>query len=162
MKRVVFMDLDMLDGLENRLPPEPDPELVSKVDEALKRLGPASRDVLVMRFYDGISAGEIADRLGRPEKDIISIIYEAKRRMKIDLAEFVSKRWGIDVGNLCKICAHSERPTIENILKSKSPDESWKKITERVYRRTGERFHPPQLLKAHLKHMPQVKDRQDG
>ena len=156
------MEPDILDGQENRSTPKTDPELASQVDEALKRLEPALRDIIRMRFYDGISIREIADRLGRPEKEIIGTIYEAKRRMRIDLAEFVRKRWGIDIGNLCKICAHPERAAIENILTSKSPDESWKKITERVYRATGERFNPPQILRAHLKHMRQIEDGKDG
>lgn len=162
MKRIIFMELDILNGLENRLPPKPDPELVSKVDEALKRLEPALRDIIRMRFYDGISIREIADRLGRPEKEIIGTIYEAKRRMRIDLAEFVKKRWGLEIGNPCKICEHPERAAIENILNSKSPDESWKKIIERVYRATGEKFNPPQVLKAHLKHMRHLKDGNNG
>jgi hypothetical protein len=148
----------LLDGLEHQLPSKPDPELVTRVDEAIEELEPNMRDIIRMRFYDGMSTKEIAHNLGKPEKNVVGIIYEAKRQLKFLLAEFVNKRWGLDVNSLCKICVHPERGEIEKVLKSKSQKKSWKKIIERVHFATGERFHPPQILKAHLKHMNHTRD----
>ncbi|UCC78417.1 MAG: hypothetical protein JSW64_09010 [Candidatus Zixiibacteriota bacterium] len=156
------MDLNLLDGLENRLPPKSDPELESKVSEALDRLEPALRELIRMRFYEGVSTREMAGRLDRPEKEIVGMIYEAKRQLRIQLAEFVNRRWGLETASFCGICAHPKRATIEKILKFRSRNESWKKTTERVFRATGEKFHPPQVLKAHLKHMRNTKEGNNG
>lgn len=162
MNRIIFMDLNLLDGLKNRLPLKPDPELELKVNEALNRLEPALRELIRMRFYEGASEREVAERLGKPEKEIVGMIYEAKRQLRNHLAEFVNKRWGLETAGICRICAHPERAAIEDILKSRSRNESWKKTTERVFRATGEKFHPPQVLKAHLKHMRNKKEGNDG
>lgn len=162
MSRIIFMDLNLLEGLENQLPPKPDPELESEVREALELLEPKLRQIIIMRYYEGLSEREAAEKLGRPEAEIVGMIYEAKRQLRIHLAEFVEKRWGLQIDGICKICAHPERAAIEDILKSKSRNESWKRITEKVFRATGERFYPPQVLKAHLKHMRNTKEGNDA
>src|SRR5688500_12451521 len=52
------------------------------VDNALQRLSPHLRDVLVSRFLDGESASEIGRRYDRTEQTISSWIREAVREMK--------------------------------------------------------------------------------
>jgi len=161
LKRIVFMDPGIFNGLEVLAAPEPDPELVSNVNTALEQLEPALQEILKLKYYEGATTGEIALALDKPEKEIISLIYEAKRQMRFHLAEFVNKRWGIKSGRLCRICIHPRRAAIESILIGKSQSESWGKITDRIYEAGEERFHPPQILKAHLKHMNHIKDRKN-
>jgi len=152
------MDLDIFDNPENQVLPKPDPELVLNVNKALEYLTPDLREILIMRYYDGATTGEISLAMHKPEKEILSLIYEARRQMKIQLGEFVKKRWGIETGKLCRICVHPGRATIESILIGKRRTESWGKISKKIYEVVGERFHPPQILKAHLKHMNLMKE----
>lgn len=57
------------------------------LDDALSRLDPRLRDVLVSRFIGGESAAEIGGRYGRTEQAITGWIREAIRQMKINLGE---------------------------------------------------------------------------
>ena len=57
------------------------------LDDALSRLEPRLRDVLVSRYINGESAAEIGDRYGRTEQAITGWIREAIRQMKISLGE---------------------------------------------------------------------------
>jgi len=57
------------------------------LDEALSRLEPRLRDVLVSRYVGGESAAEIGQRYGRSEQAITGWIREAIRQMKINLGE---------------------------------------------------------------------------
>jgi hypothetical protein len=153
------MDLGLFENREIQASPKPDPELVSVVNEALECLTPDLREILKMRYYDGATTREIALAMHKSEKEILSLIYEARRQIRIQLAEFVSKRWGIETGKLCRICVHPKRALIETILIGKGRSESWGKTTDKIYEAVGERFHPPQILKAHLKHMNHSKER---
>jgi len=55
------------------------------LDDALSRLEPRLRDVLVSRFVGGESAAEIGERYGRTEQAITGWIREAIRQMRINL-----------------------------------------------------------------------------
>lgn len=57
------------------------------LDDALSRLEPRLRDVLVSRYINEESAAEIGQRYGRTEQAITGWIREAIRQMKINLGE---------------------------------------------------------------------------
>ena len=57
------------------------------LDNALSRLEPRLRDVLVSRYIDGESAAQIGQRYSRTEQAITGWIREAIRQMKIALGE---------------------------------------------------------------------------
>lgn len=153
MKRIIYVDMRLLEGLEIPDSVDPDPELVSKVNDALERLDPLLRDILKGRIYDGETIDSLAAKHGRPVNEIKRILYEAVRQMRIYLSDFVRARWGIETGKTCKVCRHSNKAKIEAILRRRRPGDSWKVVTQKIHKATGERFHPPQILKAHLKHM---------
>lgn len=158
LNRTIYVDLNLLNEMEIKTPPEPDPELTARVRDALKQLEPFLEQVMRMRFYEGATVAEIAQSLRKSEKEISGALYEAGRQMKIFLAGYVAERWGIEVDGLCKICIHPKRVAIEKILKNKGKNETWRNITENIREATGEKFHPPQVLKAHLKHMNNDED----
>ena len=56
------------------------------LDEALARLSPQLRDVLVARFVDGESAAEIGRRYGRTEQTVTSWVRQAIRVLQQSLA----------------------------------------------------------------------------
>ena len=57
------------------------------LDDALARLEPRLRDVLISRFVSGESAADIGDRYGRTEQAITGWIREAVRQMRRFLGE---------------------------------------------------------------------------
>jgi RNA polymerase sigma-70 factor (ECF subfamily) len=57
------------------------------LDNALSRLDPRLRDVLISRFITGESAAEIGQRYGRTEQSITGWIREATMQMKIYLGD---------------------------------------------------------------------------
>jgi RNA polymerase sigma-70 factor (ECF subfamily) len=73
--------------------PAPDPPAPQEVDHAAERrelaaalavLPEAQREVLLMRFVDGMSLAEIADALGVPEGTVKSRLHNAIARLKTD------------------------------------------------------------------------------
>ncbi len=153
MNRIIYVDPEIIDILKIAPSPNPDPELAAAVGSALKKLEPELTEIIRERVYEGRKISEIALNLNKSEKDIIALLYEAKRQLKILLADFVKQRWGIETKGNCRICAHASREIIENILTIKKENDSWRQITAKIQEATGERFHPPQILKAHLKHI---------
>jgi hypothetical protein len=161
LKRIILLDPEILDVLEDHRSPNPDPVLLSRVNEALEQLAPEYRELLRMRYYDGVPLRDIASALDKSDKEVKGLLYEAKRQMKILLAGFVRKRWGVETEGICGICSHAQRNIIEKILSNKVSGESWRKINDRIFKAIGERFQPPQILKAHIKHMDQKRGGQN-
>jgi hypothetical protein len=157
LKRIILLDPELLDVLEDRFSPNPDPELLSRVNEALEQLDPEYREILKLWYYDGARIRDITRALDKSEKEIMELLYEAKRQVKILLAGFVKKRWGVETKGICRICSHAQRNIIEKILSNKVSGESWRKINDNIYKAIGTRFQPPQILKAHIRHMNQKK-----
>jgi len=153
LKRIIFTAPDKLEALNNCSSIEADPELIAEVNRALEQLEPPLRELLKMWYYEGARITDIARVFNISEKEISRRLYEAKRQMKILLADFVKKRWGVDTGGICRICAHPRRSAIAKILSDRGRNESWKSINERLLEAVGEEFQPPQILKAHIKHM---------
>ena len=153
MKRLQYVDLNILDDLELPMIQKPDPSLAAAVQDALKAIEPDLARIVRMRFYEGHTMIEIAGIIGKTERETSSLLYEAKRQLRELLAEYVAKRWGIKTKGICGVCSHPQRSEIEHILVNKDNGESWSKITEKIRLATGEIFHPPQILKAHLSHM---------
>jgi hypothetical protein len=152
LNRIIYLDLNLIEVSEIHPPVDPDPELVLNVNRALAKLDPLLQDILKGRYYDGETIDALAVRYGISGKEIKRLVYEAVRQMRFHLGEFVRKRWGIDAGDTCRVCAHPLRGQIEEILRDRKPAESWRIVTEKIRKATGERFHPPQILKAHINH----------
>ena len=62
-------------------PGEPSP-LIAGVKEALDRLAPQDRSLLVLRFEDGFSINELAEMLGIPDGTVKSRLHAAKQRLR--------------------------------------------------------------------------------
>ena len=54
---------------------------------AMAALPPRYREVLLLRFYNGYSAGEIGVFLGTTAENVRQIIARAKRKLAVELAE---------------------------------------------------------------------------
>ena len=153
MHRLVYLDPEILQQLRSIPPQHADPDVVKAVRAAIEKLNPEIRQVVRERYFECLSLAEMAGRRGLEEKEMAKSVYEANRQLKLMLADFVGRRWGIKPRGICRICGHPRRAIIEEILRNIKGSESWAKISRLVESAVGERFHPPQVLKAHLKHM---------
>jgi len=71
MDKIVSMDTTLevsLDPIENRI----------DMDKALKQLNPIYRQIVVLKYYNGLSEGEISKYLGIPVGTVKSRLYRAR------------------------------------------------------------------------------------
>ena len=153
MHRIVYLDPEILQQLKPLPDQPPDPDVIDAVRKAIESLEPELRKVVHERYFECLTLTQIAERSGVEEREIAKSIYEANRQLKMALADFVAKRWGVKPRGICRICSHPKRETIEKILLKFECGDSWAKITRELESALDEKFHPPQILKAHLKHM---------
>jgi RNA polymerase sigma-70 factor (ECF subfamily) len=73
--------------------PAPERELTDEIvqrDEvvrALGRLSPDHRQVLVLRYLDGLPVGDVAERLGRSRVQVQSLLQRARNALRVELEE---------------------------------------------------------------------------
>ncbi len=153
MRKTLFFENDCI--LDIIAPPATpaDPAIEKAVQRALKKLEPDIREIVRQYYFDGLSYAQIAKRQHILRGEARVVIINAKKQLKILLAEFVRTRWNVNVHPTCRICNHPERRIIEYYLAQKSDDESWGEVGNRLMVELGERFHPPQILIAHLEHI---------
>jgi len=150
---IIYLDPIFIENLPT-FPSRPtDPDIIKAVSEALKTLNPEIERLISERFFEGLSLTEIANRNNIDVREVVHALYEGKRQLKILLSDFVKRKWGIRPDGICRICSHPKRTEIEGILIKRDSSRSWGQICRAVEKATGERFQPPQILKAHIKHM---------
>ena len=119
MKRLIYLEHQFLQSFGISEKAKIDHEIIEHVGNALKKLDPDLENIIRERFFAGLSVSEISKRNDLDEKEIIKLIYEGKRQLKMFLADFVKKRWGIEPSGICRICIHPEQEIINNILLNK-------------------------------------------
>lgn len=153
MPEIIYLDPEFLQNLPAIRSRPTDPDIIKAVTEALKRLKPETERLVRERFFEGLSLAEIADRNNIDVREVVRSLYEGKRQLKILLSDFVKRKWEITPDGLCRVCGHPKRTEIEEILIKRDSSQSWGKICRMVEKATGTRLQPPQILKAHIKHM---------
>ena len=72
---------DALDGAETS----------ARVREAVRRLSPRDREVVVLRYFDDLSAGEIANLTGQSKNAVEVRLHRARARLAVMLREVVNE-----------------------------------------------------------------------
>ncbi len=156
MPKIKGFDPQVIDTIEIEQSKLTDPVLVDTVSNAMNRLDPGSQQLIYEIFYQGHSLSGIASRDGIPLNELNRRFYEIKRQLKMILGDFVKNRWGLNVTGTCRICSHPRKEAIDRVILAKNDSESWGQICKNLESITGEKFYPPQILKAHLKHISSV------
>lgn len=159
MPRVIFVEPKELEQIEPIGVALPDPTLVAAVDKAINKLPANLRELVIQKVKLGMTARQIAKASNITEKEVVTAYYEAKRQLKIQLADFVFNRWGIKSYGICTICGHPRQDVIDKMLHGKRQSESWGSFNRRLMATIGERFTPPKLLIAHLNHIKTARSR---
>lgn len=153
MARIVYVDPAQLEQIEPIEFTPPDPVLGEAVREALRKLPAELREIVIQRELMGLTLKEIESAHNLTARETNSRLYEARRQLRHHLADFVFKRWGIQASGICRICGHPKEEIINRMLRGKRKSEAWGSFNRRLYMRTGERFSPPRILIAHLRHL---------
>lgn len=153
MRRIIHKSWDNIDQMEPFKLPTPDPRLISEVQQALQILTPDLRKIVTDFYFDGFTVNAIAQENNISREKAYSNLLKARRILRILLGDLAQRRWGIKMTCKCRLCVHPHREIIDGLLRMKSNDENWGTFCRRLKEATGERFFPPQILKAHLEHI---------
>lgn len=129
--------------------PQPDEEVVSAVRRSVRKLSSIERDVVERFHFYGQSCDEIGAALRISPARTYSVLKQARRKLKSLLSPFVRERYGTPgPSGRCPVCRSPDRKAIEKLLKTKTREETWKRILSRL--KTD--FHlqaSPRGLKCH-------------
>ena len=67
---------------ETKAPDRPDPQIAASIDDAVSSLGDVYRDAIVLRFFEGRSTSEVANRLGLNEAAVRQRLARAIRQLR--------------------------------------------------------------------------------
>ncbi|QDM44965.1 sigma-70 family RNA polymerase sigma factor [Paenibacillus thiaminolyticus] len=84
-KRVVAMEDGVLDAMVN--PPESNREEMFDVRQAIERLDPKYKKVIILKFFEDMTLEDVAEILELPLSTVKSRLYRGLEKLKIDLEE---------------------------------------------------------------------------
>lgn len=130
---------------------ESDEELRNKVREAVEKL-PLIEKRFVEKFYFEFKTYlQIAKELNKKVYKLDRIHRQALDRLRIILESFVKQRFKIECAQIsnCPICNHSQKDRIDEIIKSKSKQETWKRVINILKKEFNLEIKTPQVLISH-------------
>ncbi|MCI0330867.1 MAG: hypothetical protein L0196_07945 [candidate division Zixibacteria bacterium] len=135
--------------------PEPDWKVDRAVRWGLRQLSFMEEEVVERYHLCGQPAAKIAAELGLSEHQVHPVLKGAIRKLKKLLGRFVQKRYGIPMkATPCRICDSKEKKSIEELLKTKKEEETWKNVLRKL-REDFQMRTSPRTLTLHLKkHRP--------
>ncbi|RKX20003.1 MAG: hypothetical protein DRP51_06445 [Candidatus Zixiibacteriota bacterium] len=133
---------------------KPDEKVISAVRTAIKKLTEQERNFIENYYFQGKTYREIARILNRRISRIEGLHRRSLAKLRKYLAGFVKERFGIDaeIGRECIICASPYKEKIDRLIKSKSRQETWKRIIEILWNKYQIRIKTPQVLIGHQKY----------
>ena len=128
-------------------------ELEEKGEQALDRLDSAEREFIRHFYFDCKSYDQISEIMNKTKDRLERIHRSALEKLKFGLKEFVSQRYKIKIPpeRKCLICSHPEREKLEELIKAKKKEETWKKILRTFKEKFNLKIKTPQILINHQK-----------
>ena len=133
---------------------QPNQRVIDEVRRAVARLTPIEREFVERRFFQGESFSDISRALNKRPGRIDAIHRRVVNKLKYLLAEFVKKEYGLDMPgrNNCQLCNSVFRAEIDQLIKSKRKEDTWKNIIKVLKARYGIIIKSPQILAGHEKY----------
>jgi len=143
--------------------PQPSWRANQAVRGALQRLSSTEREVVERFHFCRETCAEIGAALGISEFRVRAILQEARWKLKEHLTPFVQKRYGIsrEAGN-CRICRSENRKAIEEVLKTKTNEETWKKVLRKLQTEFRIRTNARSLIRHLNRHQSKTPSRVGG
>jgi RNA polymerase sigma factor (sigma-70 family) len=128
-------------------------ELEEKVEQALDKLDSAEREFIRHFYYDCKSYDQITEIMNKTKDRLERIHRSALEKLKFSLKGFVSQRYKIKIPpeKKCLICSHPARGKLDELIKTKKEEETWKKILRMFKEEFNLEIKTPQILINHQK-----------
>jgi len=129
-------------------------QVIRAVNRALNKLTPRERDFAVRYYFQGQSLKIIAAEWGCRRTTVAGVYKRTVLRLKYLLADFVRKEFGlaVRVERDCPLCRSPFRRQINNLIKSKKKEETWKRIMGILQKEYGLKITTPQTLMGHRRY----------
>jgi DNA-binding CsgD family transcriptional regulator len=106
---------------------------VTAVRGALSRLSEKEREIVERFHFCGESTAQIGARLNFSEFRVYAALRQARRKLKRILRTYVQKRYGVPIETEnCPVCRSEKREAIDRLLKTKTKEETWKRILQKL------------------------------
>lgn len=124
------------------------------VREELQKLAFHEREFVELYWFQGRSMGEIAVLLGKKPYKLECLNRRIHRKLKSRLTDFVNSEFGLNIEKNpgCVLCGHPRRAAIDDLLKSKKPEETFKRIIKTLRAEFGVKVGTPQIIIGHMKY----------
>ena len=136
-------------------------QIIEKVREAVSALPESEQEFVRLYWFEGHSLAELSKLLGRRQHKLDGLNRRILRKLRSRLADYVRESFGVDTSESreCVICSHPHRVEIDQILSTKTEQETFRRIYRELSERLGLRISTPQILLGHMKYhsMQEVK-----
>ena len=128
-------------------------ELERKVEQALDKLESVEKEFIMHFYYDCKSYDQISEIMNKTKDRLERIHSSALEKLKFSLRGFVSQRYKIKIfpEGKCLLCSHPEREKLEELIRAKKKEETWKKILRTCKEKFNLEIKTPQILMNHQK-----------
>lgn len=128
-------------------------ELEEKVEAALDKLEAQEKEFIRYFYYDCQSYDQISEIMNKTKDRLERIHKSALEKLKFSLKGFVSQRYRIKIspGKKCLICSHPEKEKLEELIRAKKKEETWKKVLLIFKEKFNLEVKTPQILINHQK-----------
>ena len=128
-------------------------ELEEIVAKALDKLDSFEREFVQYFYYDCLSYSQISQLLDKTKDRLERIHRSALEKLRFGLNDYVSQRYKLKISEekRCLICSHPLRNELDDLIKSKSKEETWKKVLRIFREKFNLEIKTPQILINHQK-----------
>lgn len=136
---------------------EPTPynqRIIAQVNDVIDSLDIDEAD-FIRRFYmQGICYREISELTGRAIYRLEALHYRALKKIRNRLGSFLSDSFEISVkaASDCPLCTHTNNDRINNLIRAKPKEETWKKIITTLKNEYQIKIGTPQIIIGHVKY----------
>ncbi|HVP35877.1 MAG TPA: sigma factor-like helix-turn-helix DNA-binding protein [Terriglobales bacterium] len=128
-------------------------ELEEKVEAALDKLEAAEKEFVRYFYYDCKSYDQISEIMHKTKDRLERIHKSALEKLQFQLKGFVFQRYKIKIPleKKCIICSHPYKEKLEELIKAKKKEETWKKTLRIFKEKFNLEIKAPQILINHQK-----------
>lgn len=134
--------------------PAPDENLVAEVNRALNTLTALEQDFIHLYYFSGRTLLQTARQCRISYSRAGYIHNQVIRKLRKELAAFVRDRFDITVriDENCPICNSRYKDRINDLIRKKRKEDTWREIIGILKRRYGLVIKTPQILIGHQKY----------
>ncbi len=124
------------------------------VNRALESLDEEEQEFVVRFYYMGQSYSELAELSGRPVHKLETMHRQVIRRLRNQLAALVDDGCSSSREEVCRcpICSSPRRREIDELIRARNPQETWRRIMRNLKREFEIDIKSPNTLAVHEKY----------